>query len=116
MSNNVDIEQDILNLPVYKNGKDKMSSRSDLAQEIISRKPDFFERSALLLFLCILLLLLAGTWFIQYPDIIESTAVLTANDAPKEIVIRREGRLVKLFAKNDEELKKPGNWLDRNYC
>lgn len=106
MSRNIDIEQDILDLPVHTNGKDKIISRSDLAQEIISRKPDFFERFALLIFLGILLLLIAGTWFIQYPDIIESNATLTANDAPKEIVIRQEGRLVKLFAKNDEELKK----------
>lgn len=106
MSKNIDIEQDILDLPVHTNGKDKIYSRSDLAQEIISRKPDFFERSALLLFLGILLLLLAGTWFVQYPDIIETTATLTTNDAPKEIVIRQEGRLVKLFAKNDQKLKK----------
>lgn len=105
MSKNIVIEQDILDLPVGINGKDKIYSRSDLAQEIISRKPNFFERFALLLFLGILLLLLASTWFIQYPDIIETNAILTANDAPKEIVSRQEGRLVKLFAKNDEELK-----------
>lgn len=51
-------------------------------------------------------MLIAGTWFVQYPNIIEANATLTANDAPKEIVIRQEGRLVRLFAKNDEELKK----------
>lgn len=106
MRKNISIEQGILDLPVITDGKEKLSSRSDLAQEIISRKPDFFERTALLLFLGILLLLIAGTWFIQYPDVIAINATLTANDAPKEIITMQEGRLIKLFAKNDEDIKK----------
>lgn len=63
--------------------------RSEVAQEIISRKPDFFEKWALLVFLILLLLLLAGTWFIKYPDIIEGRAVLTGDNAPKEIVSKK---------------------------
>jgi HlyD family secretion protein len=77
------------------------SLRSDTVQEIISRQPGFIERWSLLLFLLILLLLFAGTWFIRYPDIIQSNATLTAANAPKEIVIRQDGKLIKLFFSND---------------
>ena len=101
MENEIPIDKEILAIPVRPNGKRKNGARSDLALEIISRKPDFLERWALLIFLGILLLLLASTWFIEYPDMIEANAVLTANHAPKEIVTRQEGRLVRLFKQND---------------
>jgi len=79
-----------------------LSLRSDTVQEIISRKPGFAERWALLLFLFIIIIVFAGTWFIKYPDVIQVNASLTAFDAPKEIVIRQDGKLIKLFVANDE--------------
>lgn len=80
--------------------------RSQAAQEIISHQPSFLEKWALLLFLGILLLLIAGTWFIRYPDIIEASGKLTADNAPKEIIPLQSGRLIKLFVKNGDEIKK----------
>ncbi len=82
-------------------------SRSEAAQEIISRKPDFIEKWALLVFMLLLLLLLAGgTWFIRYPDIVQARATLAAYNGPKEIIPLQTGRLVKLFVKNGETVKK----------
>jgi len=52
------------------------SERSEIAQEIISRKSDFFERWSLLVFLVLVLVLVAGTWFVQFPDIIQARAML----------------------------------------
>jgi len=80
--------------------------RSDSAQEIINRQPGFIEKWALLLFLGILLLLMSGTWFIRYPDIIEAQGILTATNGPKEIIAMESGRLIKLFVKNGELVKK----------
>ncbi|ODT34982.1 MAG: hypothetical protein BGN92_13050 [Sphingobacteriales bacterium 41-5] len=90
--------------------------RSEVAQEIISRKPDFFEKWALLVFLILLLLLLAGTWFIKYPDIIEGRAVLTGDNAPKEIVSKKSGRLTALFVRNNQQVKQGEiiGWLESN--
>lgn len=83
----------------------KFQQRSDAAQEIISRHPDFIERWALMLFMGILLLLIGGTWFIRYPDIIEARGTLTANNAPKEIIALQSGRLFRLFVENGSEVK-----------
>jgi len=80
--------------------------RSNEAQEIISRKPGFVEKWALLLFMCILLFLIAGTWFIRYPDIIETRGTLTGDNAPKEIVALQTGRLIELFVQNGEKVSK----------
>jgi len=83
-----------------------INQRSELAQEIISQKSDFMERWALSLFFVILLLLFASSWFIKYPDIIEAKAILTARNAPKEIIPRQDGRLVRLFVHNNEQIDK----------
>lgn len=92
------------------------AERSDIAQEIISRKPDFFEKWSLLVFLILLLFLLVGTWFIRYPDIIEASAVLTGDNAPKEIVSRQTGRLTALFVKNNQQVKQGDmiGWIESN--
>lgn len=80
--------------------------RSEAAQEIISRQPGFVEKWALIFFLSILFLLFAGTWFIRYPDIIEASGTLTADNEPKEIIPLTAGRLIKLFVKNGDNVKK----------
>lgn len=84
--------------------------RSEAAQEIISRQPGFVEKWALMLFLFILILLTTCTWFIRYPDIIETTGKLTADNAPKEIMPLQSGRLIKLFVKNGDAVK-PGDMI-----
>jgi len=107
---NNDLEEKHLGVTAMKN----FHHRSDAAQEIISRKPGFIEKWALLLFMVILLLLLGGTWFIRYPDIIEARGTLTADNAPKEIIALQSGRMIKLFVKNGSILKKGDmiGWLE----
>lgn len=93
---------------------DLFHQRSEAAQEIISRKPDFFEKWALVLFTGILLLLTGGTWFIRYPDIVNASGKLTAVNAPKEIIARQTGRLTGLLVKNGDPVKKGDiiGWLE----
>jgi len=79
--------------------------RSETAQAIISHQPGFVEKWALVLFLVILILLISCTWFIRYPDVIEASGKLTADNAPKEIVPLQSGRLIKLFVKNGDAIK-----------
>ncbi len=94
----------MISIPELQAGNDRVSLRSESVQDVLLQKSSFLERWALLLFFLLLLLLLAGTWFIQYPDTIETRAVLTAANAPKEIVSRIDGRLVKLLVHNDTEV------------
>lgn len=97
--------------------RDKVfSERSDIALEIISRKPDFYEKWALLVFFILLLLLTLGTWYIKYPDVIYANAVLTGSNAPKEIIPRETGKLTMLFAENNQEVKEGEilGWIESN--
>ena len=90
--------------------------RSGVAREIISRKPDFVEKWALLVFLAVILCLTIGTWFIKYPDVIEATAILTGDNAPKEIIPNQTGKLIALFVKNNQLVKEGDilGWIEAN--
>lgn len=90
--------------------------RSDIAQEIINRKPGFYEKWALMLFLILLLFLTVGTWFVKYPDIIYANAILTGNNAPKEIIPWQTGKLTALFVRNNQQVKQGEilGWIESN--
>ncbi len=90
--------------------------RSEIAQEIISHKPDFFERWSLMIFLVILMMSLLASWFIKYPDIVEASALLTGSNAPKEIVMKTTGKLAALFVKNNQQVKQGQilGWVESN--
>jgi len=80
-------------------------NRSELVQEIINKEASYSGKWIIVSFLLLFLLLFAAGWWIQYPDIIEATAFLTADNAPKEIVVRQQGRLVSLLVHNGDEIK-----------
>jgi HlyD family secretion protein len=94
-----------LNIPPPTSFETVKALRSEVVQEIISRKPSFAERWAMLLFLLILLLIFAGTWFIKYPDIVSVKATLISVNAPKEIKTKLDGRLIKLNVKEAQQVK-----------
>src|SRR5690242_21782322 len=75
--------------------------RSQEVQDIISERPGFWGRWALPVFLIILLGIVAGTWFIRYPDTIFANATLIATNGPREIIPRQQGRLTALFVQNE---------------
>lgn len=79
---------------------------SDEVQEIISYRPHWFIRRGNMIFLIVLLFLLSLTWFIQYPDIVNGSARLVALNPPKLISSKAEGKLVKLFVSNEEQVQK----------
>ncbi len=78
---------------------------SDEVQEVISYRPHWIIRRGNAFFLLILLLLLSLTWFIKYPDIVNGSARLVALNAPRLISSKTEGKLMKLFALNEQEVK-----------
>jgi multidrug efflux pump subunit AcrA (membrane-fusion protein) len=76
--------------------------RSEVVNAIIFRKPGLWDKWALFVFFFIMVFVLGGTWFIKYPDIVQAHATLTALDAPKEIMVREDGKLIRLFVGNDD--------------
>src|SRR5438445_372134 len=84
--------------------KNNLSERSEETQEVIGARPGFVEKWALYIFFLLLLLLIGGTWLVKYPDIVQGTAILTGNNAPKEIIAKESGKLTALFVKNNQQV------------
>lgn len=71
--------------------------------EIISKRPPFIVRWGIVLLFIMLLFIGILSWFVQYPDIITAPAKLTSINAPKEVVTKSPGKLIKLFAKEGQQ-------------
>lgn len=82
--------------------KNTFSDHSDEIEEIISKKPPFIVRWGTVFFFFLLLLIGTICWFIQYPDIVTAKAKLTSINAPKTVISRTDGKLIKLTIKDDD--------------
>lgn len=80
--------------------------RSDEVQELLTRVPSSIVRWGITVVAAIVFLLMAMTWFIHYPDLVDASFKLTSSNAPRAVVTRTEGRIVKLLARSNEVVKK----------
>ena len=78
--------------------------RSTDIQDLLGRPPANLIRWGNTVFLCILLALLALSWFIRYPEIIAVPFRLTSEAAPKPVIAKIGGRLVRLFVKENQQV------------
>lgn len=91
----------ILSLPQYRN-----ELLSDEVQEVITYRPHWIVRKGNSFFFIIIFSLLALTWLIKYPDVIHGSARLVALNPPKLINSKVQGKLLKLFVTNEQEVQK----------
>jgi multidrug resistance efflux pump len=85
--------------------KNTFEEHGNEIEEIISNKPPSIVRWGTVYFLILLLLLALICWFIQYPDLVNTKAKLTSINAPKQVIARQAGKLIKFFAKENELVK-----------
>jgi multidrug efflux pump subunit AcrA (membrane-fusion protein) len=94
---------EIITTPIFSsNSKGNIKLLSTEVQEIISQKPSWIVRNGIVLFLAIIATMLATTFFISYPDVVNANATFTSLNAPKEVKARAEGKLVKLSVAEGE--------------
>lgn len=74
--------------------------------DIISARPAWIVRNGISLFFIILMLTAASTYFIKYPDVVQATAKLTSANAPKEVKLLSQNRLVSLQVKEQQQVEK----------
>lgn len=75
--------------------------RSDSVQEIMNYQPAWIIRYGTALFSIFFLLMFTGTFFISFPDIVKGTLKLSSYDMPKAIVAKTNGKIIKLFVKEN---------------
>lgn len=85
--------------------RDNIVIRSEGLRDFISHRPGFIVRRGIPIFFFILVALAVGTYFIQYPDIVQAKAKVNAVNAPKQVITKSGGRLVKLFKGDGWEIR-----------
>lgn len=78
--------------------------RSEEVQEILTKVPSWMIRWGNTLFLALIVMLLMLSWFVKYPDIITSEAMITTQIPPQKEYAKTTGSIDTLFVKDSQEV------------
>lgn len=84
---------------------DKIELRSDEVQEIMGTPPSWIIRRGITIILMVILILLAGSWFYKYPDIIVARVTVLSENPPVSVVSRSNGKLVNIFIADKQKVE-----------
>lgn len=84
---------------------DDIELRSEEVKDILSKVPHWIIRWGSFLFLSIVILLLALSYFIKYPDVITSEAILTTETRPQKEYARISGMIDTIYVKNNQSVE-----------
>ena len=76
--------------------------RSEEVQEILTKVPHWMIRWGNVLFLSLIVLLLIMSWFVKYPDIITSKAIITTQIPPQKEFAKITGKLDTILVKDND--------------
>ena len=79
--------------------------RSEEFQEILGSVPHWILRWGITTLAIIVVILLAGSAFFKYPDVLSSQVVLTGSTPPVVIVAKATGKLKELYVTDNQEVK-----------
>lgn len=79
--------------------------RSEEVQEILTKVPHWMIRWGNVLFLALIVMLLLLSWFVKYPDIIPSEAIITTQIPPQKEFARITGKLDAILVSDNQEVK-----------
>lgn len=85
--------------------EEEIDIRSELVRDFIDQVPNRLIQWGTTVIFVALFSILFISWLIHYPTIVVAGFRLTSENAPKPITVKNEGRLVKLFVKNNETVK-----------
>ena len=88
-----------------KNEANNLNLRSEQVQDILGRPPRWMIRWGITLIFIILALVLTGSWFFKYPDVVETHITVTTENSPAPIVARVNGEIEHLLVENQQEVK-----------
>lgn len=80
--------------------------RSDEVREIMDTPPLWIVRWGITIILLVVILLIAGSYFFRYPDLISSRVTILSENPPVSIVARSDGKLEKIFVQDNQYVEK----------
>jgi len=79
--------------------------RSEEVQDILTRVPHWMIRWGSLLFFTLIVMILVLAWFIKYPDIISSSAVVTTEIPPQKEYARITADIEAVLVEDGDEVE-----------
>ncbi|MDP1816526.1 MAG: HlyD family efflux transporter periplasmic adaptor subunit [Leadbetterella sp.] len=74
--------------------------------EVLNKPPTWLIRWGTTVFFLAFVMLIAITWFVEYPDLVGAPLKVVSNNLPKNIVSKTDGNLIKLYVTEGQEVKK----------
>jgi multidrug resistance efflux pump len=81
---------------------EEIPDSSDAVREVMTHIPHWIIRWGMTGMLGIILVLLAISWFIKYPDVLTSQVVLTTANPPARIVARVSGKITQIYFREND--------------
>lgn len=81
-----------------------LNLRSEEVQDIITRVPHWIIRCGTMVVAVVILLLFFSSWFIKYPDVINTQITITTNIPPEKLVAKTSGRIEAILVKNKTKI------------
>lgn len=78
--------------------------RSEEVQEVMSQIPSWILRRGISMLFIIVLLLLIGSWFFKYPDVIRAEITVTSLEPPVNIITRSTGKIDTIYVTNNQRV------------
>jgi len=94
--------------------KDQMNKdielRSDEVREIMGKIPHWIIRNGIVVILITILIVIAGSFFFKYPDLIRGNIIITSENPPANLVAKTSGKISNLLVNDNQEIRK-GDYL-----
>ncbi|HEV2481170.1 MAG TPA: HlyD family efflux transporter periplasmic adaptor subunit [Puia sp.] len=84
----------------------RLGGNSEEVTDIMSKMPPWLVQRGIGILLGLLLLLLAGSIFIHYPDVISTDVSIYSGDIPVRCVAKSSGKIISLFKLNGDIVRK----------
>lgn len=83
---------------------DHLELRSENVQEILTTPPHWMIRWGNTLIFIIILMVLAMSYFIKYPEFIPASIVVTSQNPPEKLEARINSKIEKIFVHNGQKV------------
>ena len=83
----------------------KIEIRSEEVQEILGASPRWIIRAGISVVLGVVFVIMIGSWFFKYPDIITSQISLTTENPPATLKAKSNGKITELFVKEKQKIE-----------
>lgn len=80
--------------------------RSEEVQDILTKVPHWMIRWGTMLIFVIIFMLFFVSWFIKYPDVVNTQIVITTNIPPEKVVSKSSGRIEAILVKDKSVVSK----------